>query len=129
MMTTRETVKLKTLEGENNQAILGNRADAEEYVKHLMSFNRLMEKKGNTADLESAAKAVLKAGLTLKKYLKVPKGGKDPDKDMRLTKVKAAEKELTVTAAKVIKSTVACLAYDLFRKLTKDNPEIQWDLI
>jgi len=29
MMTTRETVKLKTLEGENNQAILGNGADAE----------------------------------------------------------------------------------------------------
>ncbi len=27
------------------------------------------------------------------------------------------------------KSTRACLAYDLFRKLLRDEPEIQWDRI
>ena len=54
--------------------------------------------------------------MTLKKYLKVPKGVKYPDKAIRLTKVKAAEKELT--AAKVVKSTIGCLAYNLFRNLT-----------
>ena len=48
----------------------------------------------------------------------------DPEKAARLIKVKAAE-----SAAKVIKSTVTCLAYDFFRKLTKDDPEIQWDPI
>jgi hypothetical protein len=78
MMTTRETVKMKTPEGEHKQAIIGNGADAEEYVKHLMSFDQLMEKKGHRADLTDAAKAVLKAGLTLKKHIKVPKGEKDP---------------------------------------------------
>ena len=37
------------------------------------------------------------------------------------------EKELT--AAKVAESTIACLTYDLFRKLTKDDLAIQWDRI
>ena len=88
-----------------------------------MSFDRLMEKKGHGADLTDAAKAVLKAGLILKKHIKVPKEEKDPAKAIRLTEVKAAQKELT--AAKVVESTVACLAYDLFCKLIKDNLEIQ----
>ena len=42
MMTTRGTVKIKPNEGEHKQAILGDEADGEEYIKHLMSFNRLM---------------------------------------------------------------------------------------
>jgi len=127
MMTTRGTVKIKTTEGEHKQAILGDGADGEEYIKHLMSYDRLMEKKEHWADLAEAAKAVLKASLTLKKHSKVPKGESDPDKAVRLIGVKAAERELT--AAKVAKSTIICLAHDLFRKLTKDDPEIQWDRI
>jgi hypothetical protein len=43
MMTTRGTVKIKPNEGEHKQAsILGDGADREEYIKHLMSFNHLM---------------------------------------------------------------------------------------
>jgi hypothetical protein len=91
MMTTRETIKIKTPEGERKQAVLGDGADAEEYVKHLMAFDQFMEKKGHRADLEKAAKAVLSKGLTLKKHSKVPKGEKDPAKAERLTKVKAAK--------------------------------------
>ena len=48
-------------------------------------------------------------GRPLKKHIKVPKGEKDPAKAIRIAKVKAAEKELT--AAKVAKSTAACLVY------------------
>ena len=84
MMTTRKTINMKTPEGESKQAVLSNGVDGDdEYVKHLMSFHRFMEKKGYGADLESAAKAVLKVGLTLKlkKHSKVPKGEKDPAKD------------------------------------------------
>ena len=125
MMTIRGTVKIKTTEGEHKQAILGDGVDGEEYIKHLMSYDRLMEKKEHRADLAEAAKAVLKASLTLKKQ--VPKGESDPDKAVRLIGVKAAERELT--AAKVVKSTITCLAYDLFCKPTKDDPEIQWDRI
>ena len=72
MMTTRGTVKIKTPEGEHKQAILGDGADGEEYIKHLISFDHLMEKKEYRADLAEAAKAVLKASLTLKKHSKVP---------------------------------------------------------
>ncbi len=112
MMTTRGTVKIKMTEGEHKQAILDNGADGEEYIKHLMAFDRLMEKKEHKADLAEAARAVLKASLTLKKHAKVPKGESDPEKAARLIKVKAAERELT--AAKVVESTITCLAHDLF---------------
>ncbi len=38
MSTLQEPVKIKTPEGESKQSLLGNGADREEYVKHLMSF-------------------------------------------------------------------------------------------
>ena len=40
LMSTRETIKMKTPEGESKQNLLGDGADGEEYVKHLMSFHR-----------------------------------------------------------------------------------------
>ncbi len=43
--TLQETVKIKTPEGESKQSLLGNGADREEYMKHLMSFFHFMEKK------------------------------------------------------------------------------------
>jgi hypothetical protein len=43
--TLRETIQVKTPKGESKQTLLGNGADGEEYVKHLMSFFRFMEKK------------------------------------------------------------------------------------
>jgi hypothetical protein len=38
MRTLQETVKIKMPKGESKQSLLGNGADGEEYVKHLMSF-------------------------------------------------------------------------------------------
>ena len=121
--TTRETMKIKTPEGESKQAILGDGADGEEYVKHY----RFMEKKGYEADLQATAKAVLSKGLILKRHCKVPQGVKDPAKAKRLNEVEAAKKELV--EAKVVESTIATLACDLFGKLLKDDPETQWDRI
>jgi hypothetical protein len=115
------------LEGESNQSLLGNRADGEKYVKHLMSFFRFMEKKGYEADLEAASKVTLSATTALKKLAKAQPGEKDPAKANRLTKVEAAKVRLI--NAKVAESTLACLAYDLFRKLLRPKPEIQWDRI
>ncbi len=43
-------------EGESEQTLLGNEADGEEYVKHLMSFFQFMEKKGYEKDLEVTSK-------------------------------------------------------------------------
>ncbi len=37
--TSRKITKIKTPKGESKQTLLGDGADGEEYVKHLMSFN------------------------------------------------------------------------------------------
>jgi hypothetical protein len=120
--TLQETIKIKTPEGESKQSLLGNGADGEEYVKHLMSFARFMEKKGYEADLEAASKVTLSATTALKKLAKAQTGEKDPAKAKRLTKVEAAKVRLI--NAKVVESMLACLAYDLFCKLLRDEPKI-----
>ncbi len=125
--TSQETVKIKMPEGESKQSLLRNGADGEEYVKHLISFAQFMEKKGYEADLEAASKVTLSATTALKKLAKAQTGEKGPAKAKRLTKVEAAKVRLI--NAKVAESTLACLAYDLFRKLLRDEPEIQWDWI
>jgi hypothetical protein len=92
--TLKETIKIKMPKGESKQTLLGNRADGEEYVKHLMSFFLFMEKKGYKADLEAAAKVTLSATTALKKLAKAQTGEKDPAKVKRLTKVEAAKVRL-----------------------------------
>ncbi len=59
LSTLQETVKIKMPKGESKQNLLGNGADREEYVKHLMSFFRFTEKKGYEADLEKASQVAL----------------------------------------------------------------------
>jgi hypothetical protein len=123
LSTLRETIKIKMPEGESKQTLLGNGVDGEEYLKHLMSFTRFMEKKGYKADLEAVSKITLSMTTALKKLVKAQTGEKDPAKAKRLTKVKAVKVRLI--NAKVAKSTLTCLAYDLFRKLLRDEPKIQ----
>jgi hypothetical protein len=86
-----------------------------------------MEKKGYENDLEAAAKVALSGTTALKKLAKAQHGGKDPAKAERLTRVEAAKVRLI--KAKVTESTLVCLAYDLFCKLLRDEPKIQWDWI
>jgi hypothetical protein len=83
LSTLRETIKIKTPEGESKQTLLGNGADGEEYMKHLMSFTRFMEKKGYKADLEAASKVTLSATTALKKLIKAQTGEKDPAKSQK----------------------------------------------
>ncbi len=79
------------------------------------------------ADLKAASKVTLSATTALKKLAKAQTGEKDPAKPKRLTKVEAAKVRLI--EAKVVESTLAFLAYDLFCKLLRDEPRIQWDQI
>ena len=106
---------MKTPEGESKQILLGDGANEEEYVKHLMSFGQYSEKLGYEADLEVAAKVTLIAYQSLRKVVKVQPGEKETAKAVRLAKVEAAKEELN--KAKIAKSTFTCLAYDLFHKL------------
>jgi hypothetical protein len=92
--TLRETIKIKMPKGKNKQTLIGNGADGEEYMKHLMSFTRFMEKKGYEADLEVASKVTLSATTALKKLVKAQTGEKDPEKAIKLTKVEAAKVRL-----------------------------------
>ncbi len=107
---------MKTPKGEPKQTLLGDWVDGEEYVKHLMSFERYSEKLGYEADLEVASKVTLIAYQSLKKANKLQPGEKETAtaKAGRLTRVEAAKEELE--KAKIAESTCACLAYDLFRK-------------
>ncbi len=114
-------------ERESKQTLLGNGADGEEHVKHLMSFFQFMEKKGYEKDFKAVAKVTLSATTALKKLAKAQTREKDPAKAKQLTEVEAAKVRLI--NAKVAESTLACLAYDLFCKLLRDKPEIQWDQI
>ncbi len=84
-----------------------------------------MEKKGYKADLEKASQVTLSATTALKKLAKAQHGEKDPEKAKRPTRVEAAKVRLI--NAKVAERTLACLAYDLFHKLLRDKPKIQWD--
>ncbi len=75
-----ETIKIKTPEGDSKQTLLGDGADGEEYMKHLMSFTRFMEKKGYEANLEAASKVTLSVTTALKKLVKAQTGEKEPAK-------------------------------------------------
>jgi hypothetical protein len=123
LSTLRGTIKIKTPKGESKQNLLGDRADGEEYVKHLMSFIRFMEKKGYEADLEAASNVTLSMTTALQKLVKAQTGEKNPAKAKRLTEVEAAKVRLINT--KVAESTLACLTYNLFCKLLRDEPIIQ----
>jgi hypothetical protein len=92
-----------------------------------MSFDRYSEMLGFEADLEAAAKVTLIAYQSLKKAVKVQPGEKETAKAARLVKVEAVKAELE--KAKIVESTFVCLAYDIFRKLLRDDPETQWDRI
>jgi hypothetical protein len=78
--TLQEIIKIKMPKGESKQSLLGDGADGEEYVKHLMSFFHFMEKKGYKADLEAASKVTLGVTTALKKLAKAQHGEKNPAK-------------------------------------------------
>ena len=106
-----------TPEGESKQAVLGNRADGEEYVKHLTAFHRYAKKLGHKTKLEATKKATQAVYQILKKIRgETPQDEESPTaKTKRLKKVEVAKAELEI--AKTAESTIAGPAYDLFRKL------------
>ena len=55
---SRETIKMKTPEGEVKVAVLGDSPGPEEYLQHISSFIRMLERKKVTEDLLTLAKAV-----------------------------------------------------------------------
>ena len=125
---SRKTIKMKTPEGEVKVAILGESPGAEEYLQHISSFVRMLERKKVTDDMLKLAKAVASLKAPVRRLTTAPQGEKPPDKTVRLEKLEAAVNAL-VEANVHEKNAKLETVYELFRKTLKEDPELQWDHI
>ena len=84
MKASRETVKVKTPEGEVKVAVLGDSPGAEEYLQHLNVFLRMLARKKFEEELLELAKTVASATALVRKLVRVPRGEKDPETRLSL---------------------------------------------
>jgi hypothetical protein len=124
---SRETIKMKTPEGKVKVAVLGDSPGAEEYLQHVSSFVRMLERKKITEDLLELAKAVAILKAPVRKLRGAPLGEKPADKTVRLEQLKVAIDELV--KAEIHEDAKVATVYELFRKTLKEDPELQWDRI
>jgi len=127
MKASRETIKMKTPEGEVKVAVLGDSPGAEEYLQHINNFIRMLERKKIEEDLLKFAEAVISPRALARKLKTVPPGDKPADKTVRLEQLKAAIRKLV--EAEVSKEAKVATVYDLIRKTLKEDPKLQWDRI
>jgi hypothetical protein len=127
MKAFRETIKMKTSEGEVKVAVLGDSPGAEEYLQHLNAFTQILVRKKLADDLTKCTKAVMSAAASVRKYLKVPNGEKTSEKAERLNLLEPAKQELVT--AEVAETAKVAIVYKLFRKGLTEDPELQWDRI
>ena len=90
MKASRETIKMKTLEGEVKVAVLGNSSGPEEYLQHISSFVRMLDRKKVTDDLLKLAKAVASLKAPVRRLTAAPAGEKPADKTVRLEKLEVS---------------------------------------
>jgi hypothetical protein len=126
MKASRETIKMKTSEGEVKVAVLGNSPGPEEYLQHISSFVRMLDRKKVTDDMLKLAKAVASLKAPVRRLTTAPPGEKPADKTVWLGKLEAAVN--AVVEANVHEDAKLETVYDLFRTL-KEDPELQWDRI
>jgi hypothetical protein len=62
----RETIKMKTPEGEVKVAVLGDSPGAEEYLQHINAFLRMLARKKFEDDMKKLSKAVVTATALLR---------------------------------------------------------------
>ena len=124
---SRETIKMKTSEGEVKVAVLGDSPGPEEYLQHISTFVRMLERKKITDDLLKLAKAVASQKAPVRKLRTAPPGEKPADKTVRLGQLKDAVDKLV--EAEIHEDAKLVTVYELFRKTLKEDPELQWDRI
>jgi hypothetical protein len=127
LKASRETIKMKSAEGEVKVAGLGDSPGAEEYLQHLNAFPRMLARKKLADDLQKCTKAVVTATTTVRKHSKVTNGEKTSEKAQRLSILEPAEKELVT--AEVAEAAKVATVYELFCKGLEEDPELQWDRI
>jgi len=127
LKASRETVKMKTPEGEDKMAVLGDSPGAEEYLQHLNAFLRMLARKKCEDEVTKLSKAVVITKALVKKLTRIPSEETEPETSKRLGLWEAAEAELK--KAQAHESAKVGLIYDLFCKTLKEDPELQWDHI
>ena len=112
-----ETIKMKTPEGEVKVAVLGDSPGPEEYLQHISSFIRMLERKKISEDMLKQAKAVTSLKALVRRFTTAPLGEKPAEKTVRLEKLEAAVKALV--EAYVHEDAKLETVYELFRKTLK----------
>ncbi len=74
MKASRETIKMKTAEGDVKTAVLGDNPGAEEYLQHINSFLRMLSRKKWDDEMTKLTKAVSTAAALARKLERVPRG-------------------------------------------------------
>ena len=75
---SRETIKMRTPEGEVKVAVLGDSPGPEEYLQHISSFVRMLERKKISEDMLKLAKAVASLKAPVRRLTTAPQGEKPP---------------------------------------------------
>ena len=90
MKASRETVKMKTPEGEVKMAVLGDSPGAEEYLQHLNAFLRMLARKKCEDVLTKLSKAVVITTALVRKLARTPSKETEPETSKRLSLWEAA---------------------------------------
>ncbi len=113
LKASRETVKMKTPEGEVKMAVLGDSPGTEEYLQHLNAFQRMISRKKLDEKMTKWTNAVVIATALVRKLFRIPNKETELQTSKRLSLWEAAEAELKEVG----------LVYDLFRKTLKEDPK------
>jgi len=114
LKASRETVKMKTPEGEVKMAVLGDSPSTEEYLQHLNAFLRMLARKKCEDDLTKLSKAVVITTALARKLARTPSEETEPETSKKLSLWEAAEAELKKALAH--ETAKVGLVYDLFHK-------------
>jgi hypothetical protein len=127
VQASRDTIKLKTLEGESKQALLCNNPDTEDFIVCNTFFTCHLEKTGVEDKLKKATELAESMSASLRKLLQVAVKEKDDDKAKCFESVRVTKEDLVMVKANV--AAQVGIAYDLYRKLLTGDPEAHWDQI
>jgi hypothetical protein len=114
LKASRETVKVKTSEGDVKMAVLGDSPGQEEYLQHLNSFLRTLLRKKWDEEMTKSIKAVLTATASVEKFARIPNGETEPQTSRRLSLLETAKEELK--KAQALETAKVGLVYELFCK-------------
>jgi len=94
LKASRETVKMKTPEGEVKMAVLGDSPGPEEYLQHHNAFLQMLARKKWADELAKLTKAVVTAAALVRELVKIPNKETEPETSQRISWWEAAEAEL-----------------------------------